>query len=464
MFAYGGDFGDQPNDGNFVTDGLVFSDKTPSPGLTELKKVIEPVKIEAADLANGMVLVKNLYDFVSLEHLAGTWSVIENGSVIQSGALPALDIKARTSGKVKVPFKQIANPKAGAEYFLNVSLKLAADTIWAQAGHEIAWGQLPIEVKAVKAAPKLKLPAKRIDIEDDGDEITVSADGLLLAFDKSMGRISALEREGIPLLVEGPRLHISRATTDNDRGFSPTTFEKIWQGAGYHEMQHRVDEVTFSRKAKDCVRIVAKTRVAPPIHRHGIDCVYTYDITADGLVTVQVAGTPKGENMPHFPRLGLQMAMPAEIDTALWYGLGPGEAYADTKLAQRVGVYQASVASLHTPYVFPQENGNREEVRRVALYDRQMAGILAAGDPLLNFTAHRYTTEELEKAKHQFDLAQDGDLVVNLDWKQCGIGTGSCGPQTFEHYRIKPEPFKFTIKLKALAPGELDGKSLFNLA
>ena len=463
FFAYGGDFGDQPNDGNFVTDGLVFSDKTPSPGLTELKKVIAPVKVEAANLAKGLVEVKNLYDFVSLEHLTPVWSVIENGAVIQSGSLAPLSIKARTSEKVKVPFKQIANPKYGAEYFLNISFKLSVDTLWAKGGHEIAWAQLPLPVKEVKAPSKLKLPAARIEIEDDGSEIIVAADGLLLVFDKQLGRISALERAGIPLLVNGPRLDIWRATTDNDRGFSPTTFEKVWQGAGYHEMQHRVDEVTFSRKAKDCVRIVAKTRVAPPIYRHGIDCVYTYDIAADGLITIQVAGTPKGENMPHFPRLGLQMTLPSEIDTALWYGLGPGEAYSDTKMAQRVGVYQSSIAALHTPYVYPQENGNREEVRRVALYDRHMVGLLAAGDPLLNFTAHRYTTAELDKAKHQHELSQDGDLVVNLDWKQCGIGTGSCGPQTFEQYRIPAEPFKFTIKLKALATGELDEKSLFNL-
>lgn len=463
FFAYGGDFGETPHDGNFITDGLVFPDKTPSPGLLELKKAIEPAHVEAADLEKCLVTVENRYDFVSLEHLSATWSVMESGSVVQSGALPPLAIKARTSEKVKIPFKRIDNPKPGAEYFLNISFKLAVDTIWAEAGHEIAWAQLPLPVKAVKPVARPKLPARKIEIDDDGSDLTVSADGLLLVFDKHMGRISALEREGAPLLIEGPRLHIWRATTDNDRGCAQNSFDTIWRNAGYHDMRHRVDEATFLRKAKDCVRIVAKTRVAPPIHRHGIDCVYTYDISADGTIVLQVAGTPKGEKLPHLPRIGLQMTMPAAMDTALWYGLGPGEAYSDTKMAQKVGVYQAPVAALHTSYVYPQENGNREEVRRVALYDRHMAGILAAGDPLLNFTAHRYGTESLEKAKHQFELPQDGDLTVNLDWRQCGIGTGSCGPQTFEQYRIQPEPFKFTMRLKALAPGELDGKSLFSL-
>ncbi len=461
FFAYGGDFGETPHDGNFVTDGLVFSDKTPSPGLTELKKVIEPVKVEASDLAKGLVLVKNLYDFRSLEHLKVVWSVIENGSPVQTGSLPPLKTKARTSETFKVPFHPIANPKPGAEYFLNVAFLLGEDTLWAKAGHEIAWGQMPLPVKAAK--PAVRKPAGQVAIDEDALDITVSAPGFLLVFDKAMGRIATLEREGIPLIIDGPRLHFWRAATDNDRGGGPNGFDGVWRKAGYHDMRHRVDEVSCSRKAKGLVQIKAKTRVAPPVYRHGIACEYIYEIAADGSISLEVSGVPKGQDMPHLPRIGLQMALPSCIDTAFWYGLGPGEAYSDTKMAQRVGLYQAPVAALHTPYVMPQENGNREEVRRVALYDRHMAGILAAGDPLINFTAHRYGTEELDKAKHQHELASNGDLIVNLDWKQCGIGTQSCGPATFEHYRIPAEPFKFKVKLKALAPGDLNESSLFSL-
>lgn len=463
FYAYGGDFGDTPNDGNFITDGLVFPDKSPSPGLTELKKVIAQVKVEDAGLSQGFIKVTNLYDFISLEHLNVIWSVMENGVPVQTGTIPPLKTKARSSEKVKIPFKMPANPKPGAEYFLNVSFLQGSDTLWAACGHEIAWGQLPLPVKAAKTPARGVVSKGPLEVEEGQTHLRVSMPGVMIEFDKCLGRISKWEREGLPLIVEGPRLHVWRATTDNDRGGGERSFDNIWRKAGYHAMTHRIDQVSLSRKGREAVQIKVKSRVAPPIHRHGIDCDYVYLINADGSVSIEVSGTPKGTDMPHFSRLGLQMTVPKCLDTVMWYGLGPGEAYADTKMAQKVGLYKMPVASLYTPYVFPQENGNREEVRRVAFYDRHMTGLLAAGAPLLNFTAQPFSTEDLDKARHQHELAERDALTVNLDWKQCGIGTGSCGPQTFEQYRIPAEPFKFSMTLRDFAPGELNDASLFSL-
>ncbi|MPN29976.1 Evolved beta-galactosidase subunit alpha [bioreactor metagenome] len=167
--------------------------------------------------------------------------------------------------------------------------------------------------------------------------------------------------------------------------------------------------------------------------------------------------------MPHFPRLGLQMMIPDCVDNVSWFGLGPGESYPDTKTAQRVGLFKASVDSLMTNYLYPQENGNRSEVRRVAFYDIHMAGLMVKFDEPMNFSAHRFLPEDIEAAKHPHELHEREDIVLNLDWKQCGIGSGSCGPQTAEKYKIMPEPFKFGMTFKGFAPGELNDTSMFSL-
>ncbi|MFA6929158.1 MAG: glycoside hydrolase family 2 TIM barrel-domain containing protein, partial [Lentisphaeria bacterium] len=150
FFAYGGDFGDYPNDGNFVADGLVFPDKTPSPGLLELKKVLAPVRLEAIDLKKGLLKITNHYDFLSLAHLHITWSFSENGKPLQSGILPTQKLPARQSGTLKIPFTMPDITCPDAEYFLNVTFLLGTDTLWARCGHEIAWAQFQVPSKTIK--------------------------------------------------------------------------------------------------------------------------------------------------------------------------------------------------------------------------------------------------------------------------------------------------------------------------
>lgn len=164
---------------------------------------------------------------------------------------------------------------------------------------------------------------------------------------------------------------------------------------------------------------------------------------------MSVSGKPYG-NLPHLPRIGLQMQVPGKYNNAKWYGRGPGESYPDTKQANRFGLYSDSVKNLYTPYIYPQENGNREETRWISLTDGKGAGFFAAGCPSISFSAHYFTTEDIDKATHRHQLVPRKDITLNLDYKQCGAGSGSCGPDTFEQYRIKPEPFEFTVLLSAI--------------
>jgi beta-galactosidase/evolved beta-galactosidase subunit alpha len=136
-----------------------------------------------------------------------------------------------------------------------------------------------------------------------------------------------------------------------------------------------------------------------------------------------------------------------------WLGRGPGESYADSQQAARVGLWRASVDELWTPYVRPQENGNRSGTRWVALRDAAGAGLLAAGDPALNFSAQRYTTEDIDRAEHTYELAPRPTITLHLDYQQNGLGSGSCGPGTSPAYQLQAEPFVLSVRLRPLAAG-----------
>lgn len=462
-FAYGGDFGEYPHDGNFVIDGLTFPDKSPSPGLLELKKVLAPVRLEALDLKKGLLKVRNLYDFLTLEHLHITWSISENGRPVQSGLLPPLALPAHQSGKLSIPYHLPSQPLPNAEYFLNVSFLLGVDTPWARCGQEIAWGQFKLPVKAPKAIPASNSALLWPDCQDNGTRIQLYANEVFLEFDKVQGIITAYERAGHPMLMRGPVCNLWRAPTDNDRGGGEASFAALWRKAGYDHLQQRVEAVESSYDGNTgACRLRVSARLAPPALKLGLDCTYIYDFFPDGSLDITTQVKPDAD-LPHFPRLGLQLLLPEEFSSVTWFGLGPGESYCDSKTAQRVGLYKMNLEQLSTPYIFPQENGNRSEVRRLSLCDQYSGGLLITAHPLLNFSAHRNTPEEFTQAKHLHELPPGDNIVLHLDWKQCGLGSASCGPQPAEEYLVPAKPTKFCFSFRALAPGELNDRSFFTL-
>jgi beta-galactosidase/evolved beta-galactosidase subunit alpha len=458
-FAYGGDFGDEPNDGNFVCDGLVFPDRTPSPGLIEYKKVIEPVLVEAEDLKEGRVRITNRYDFISLDHLAMSWEVSADGKVAQSGQMRMPKVAPGRSRAVTIPYELPSRPQAAAEYFLTIRFALAAATAWAPAGHEVAWAQFPLPVRTRRQAVSAVSSMPPIECREEAEGLLLSGPDFQIAFDRLLGRIASWTRGGRPVMHAGPRLNFWRATTDNDRGGDGMA--RKWRQARLHELQHRVDSVTWERLGDQAVAVRVVSRIAPPVLSIGFECEYDYVVYGSGDVIVQVQGRPcGGEFPPALPRIGLQMTVPGDLDNVRWFGLGPGEAYPDSKQAGWTGEFAASVDDLYTPYVFPQENGNRSDVRWLSLTASHGAGLLAAGMPTMNFSVHRCTTMDLEDARHTVEVPRRDELTLNLDYRQRPLGTASCGPGPWETYELKPEEFRFAVRLRcydadAGSPAEL---------
>ena len=447
-FAYGGDFGEEPHDGNFIVDGLVFPNRTPSPGLIEYKKVIEPVKVEPEDLRAGKVRIINRYEFQNLDHLQMTWTVSEDGVAIASGkaAIPA--IAPRKQKSVTLPLQAPAAPKPGAEYILNISFTLAGDTLWAASGHEVAWAQLPLPWKTAPAAIIKTAAMPPVSCRTVGQGIVITGSTFTATFDKARALITSWTHEGAPLLNAGPRLHFFRATTDNDRGgWGPTTMAAEWKKAFLHNAQHRVASVEVQELGA-AVRIKANVRIAGAVSSRYIECDYTYTFYGSGDLTIETHGVPVGTFPAQMPRIGLQMTLPESLDHVLWLGRGPGESYADSKQAGKVGLWRAKVDELYTPYVFPQENGNRTDIRWVSLANTRGMGLMATGCPELNFSAHRFTTMDLENARHTYELPDRREITLNLDYRQTGLGSASCGPGVLPQYILKPEEFRFAIRLR----------------
>ena len=442
-FAYGGDFGDKPNDGNFCIDGLNYPDRIAHTGLIEYKKVIEPVVVEAVDLKKGVVSVQNRYDFIDLTHLRGRWSLLRDGDVLEQGEMPALDIPPGEVQQITLPYA-LPNPRPGAEYRLNLSFTLRADMPWAPAGFEVAWAQF--EVPAKSAAPTIAVKTMpELAVNETKGEIAVEGEEFRLCFDKQLGTLSAWEYQGVPLLVAGPRFNVWRAPTDND-----VHFAKEWVKHGLDRLIHRTDRVELIRQLAQAVEVEIESVLAGYSLPPAFTVRYRYTIYGSGDVIIHTHVTPNPK-LPNLPRLGLQLRLPGVLDQFAWYGRGPHENYADKKYGARVGVYRGSVQEQYEPYIFPQENGNKSDVRWAAVTDLHGFGLLAAGLPLLNVSVHHYTPENFTAAKHTFELQRRDETILHLDHRQAGLGSNSCGPGPLEQYLIKPEDVEFSVRLKPYA-------------
>jgi beta-galactosidase/beta-glucuronidase len=459
-YAYGGDFGDVPNDGNFVIDGLLFPDRVPSPALAELSKVMQPVAISLAE-PGGKLELRNRYDFLPLSALAGSWSLLEDGVPVAGGALAPLSAGPGETEVVEAgPL-----PAVRGEAVLDVSLRLAAGTPWAPAGHEVAWEQFvlpaggtpaegptssPADAALVRSpAPQAsRSPAPQASrspaVTQSGDAVKVSGPSWKATF--AGGWLSSWEVGGAELLDVAPRLELWRAPTDNDKG-GPfvRAVAAEWEEAGLHRLQHRVER--FEAASGDGAALVSvATRVAPAGQAWGVRCLYRYAFDEDGRLTLRVEGHPEGQAPATFARIGLVMGLAPIFVEATWYGLGPHETYPDSMCAGRLGRHVVAVEDLETRYVVPQENGHRSLCRWCQLSGGHHA-LIVSGQPLFGFSVHRWSTAALAAARHRDELVAEPRLWLHLDHRQHGLGSASCGPGPLEQYVLRSGPFSFVLGL-----------------
>jgi beta-galactosidase/beta-glucuronidase len=473
-FAYGGDFGDEPNDGCFCIDGLVFPDRRPHPALLEYKKVLEPVAVDAVDLAKGRLKLRNRCDFLALDHLEARWRLLRDDRVLQQGPLPLPAVPARGEAEVSIPFTPPA-PEPGATHQLQLCFLTVADTLWAPRGHEVAWAQfdLPIPAPALPACGTGASPVRatagggcatpKLTVREKERTVSVAGKSFRLSFDRFTGTLAALEFRGRSLLEQGPRLNLWRAPTDNDMppsSWNPLRIAADWRKAGLDRLLSRVSRTEAERLDAHTLRFTSEFTLAAKSLRPAFTAVTSYTVRSDGDILLEQSLTPT-EGLPPLPRVGVQLVLDGRLNRLEWYGRGPHENYADRKESARVGRYRGTVQEQYVPYVRPQDFGAKCDCRWAALTDRSGVGLLAIGQPLLIVTAHHYSPENLTAARHTFDLTRENRTYLYLDYRHCGLGSASCGPGPLPAYLIVPTRMRFQLRLRPICLTTDDPMELF---
>ncbi len=461
-WAYGGDFGDVPNDANFVCDGLVWPDRAPHPAMWEHKKLAQPVAVEAVDLERGRIRIRNERDFTTLAGLRGQWELQAGGEVIARGALPRLALAPGEARELTLKLPE-ARRAAGRERFLDIRFFTTRDSAWAKAGHEIAAEQLAFPAARARRARAARGTGNRPLVIETAAGIEVVAGDARAGFDRATGTLASLRRDGVEVLARGPLLQLWRAATDNDGiklwGAQEQKALGRWRALGLDRLAHRLERFAWAQRKDGTV--VVELRHAASGRARWRDATHThrYILRGDGAIVVENDARFGAKDFTDLPRVGVCLHLQPGFEHARFYGRGPLENYADRKAAAFVGLHEMTVDAMHVPYIMPQENGHRTDARWLELSresaraERQGAtrspALRVEGAPLFEFNVTRFPAEDLYAAKHTIDLAPRPETLVYLDAAHRGLGTASCGPDTLPRYRITQSrhTWSYTLRL-----------------
>jgi len=443
-YRYGGDFGDDPTNGNFCIDGLIMPDGTPSPSLYEYKKVIEPVQTECIDIGKGIFRLINRYDFVSLDHLNLTCSLFEDDRLIEALDVELPKIGGRETAEIQLPVGQDIEKVSGAKYYFVFSYKLNQDTSWAAKGHELANATfvLPGRSKLPKAHGDGELLVKK-----EGAFLNVSGNDFNITFDCVKGTLNQVTWNGKIQIEKGPQFNFWRAPIDNDMYLLNDYRTKYFMHLGHEIVEDICYELNDGVFEWHTDALYGTTNSSWHYRLK-----YQYKIYPDGDILCSINGLASGmkDNAPFMvPRLGLDLQLNNDFVQTQWRGRGPGESYPDSKQANSFGVYTKSVNELFTNYVKPQENGNRSGCDWVSFTDHDANGLIFISNETFNFSASHYEVSDLEKARHTVDLKPRDYVVLHIDYKQNGLGSNSCGQDQLEKYRCKFEDFNLSFRISA---------------
>jgi len=424
--AYGGDFahlGEDQNDGTFCQNGLVFGDHQVSPKLIEVKKVYQNVKIFEGDLVTGVFKIRNDFLFTNLNEFKLKWEILKDGIRTESGEM-TVDIEPLATKRVVIPYE--IPEKAEEEYILNISFVTTSDTLWAKAGHEVAYEQfiLPVEriVKEEKASGDVEVI--------NGDSVIVKGSGFTVTFDKNTGLISSYNFAGEEMFKEPPVLNFWRAATDNDKGNKLPSRCETWKEAGKNA------SVSSFEVVKEDGFALIKVEFTLPTKENESKVYLNYKVSADGKIDFDYTLVP-GKKLPEIPEVGMMFILPRKFENLTFYGKGPHENYIDRDKSARVGIYSGLVKDQFVPYISPQECGNKTGVRWATLKDSLNKGLLIKGNPTVELNALHFTPSEVENSKHLYELVNDDKVVVRVNYKQMGVGgDDSWGAKTHYEFNI----------------------------
>lgn len=462
-WAYGGHFGDEPNDRQFCINGLVGPDRTPHPGLRELAWCARPVTVEPAEPAGRRLTITNRRTFAPLDDLVFGWELLVEGETVAEGRVEVASVAAgaaRTGKVVGLP-RRVAAPAS-----MVVTARLAKAAKWAPAGHVVGWDQFAVDLPVTPAAvPAEPAPAAIRSATDDGG-VRLIAGALAVTVDSATGAVRSIDR-GRRRWFEGdlyPTLW--RAPIDNDGvvaqgAAGPTDPLGRWLADGLDRLRWVVDEVEIVRESPSgrvtggaasgapepvvAATVIRRGRLLPADvdgrAGPGATVVTTLRLTTAGIeLGLDVDATDAGWD--DLPRVGLSATVAEGLDRLRWLGPGPDETYPDRRAGAVVRRWASTVAEQYHPYVVPQEHGAHVDTQWLELVDRRGRGLRVVGDDRFSFSARHHDDAQLTAARTVADLKPSPTVDVHLDLAMRGVGTGACGPDVLPPYVVGPGPHR----------------------
>lgn len=451
-YKYGGDFGDDPNNGNFCIDGMLMPDRTPSTSLVEYKKVIEPIETKSIDILSGLYLLTNRLDFNTLTDYKLICQFYEDDHLIEEKQEYIPKTPARTTSNIKINYPEI-DFKPGALYTVHFIYQLKDEKLWAQRGFEVTrsvfiWHKEKPQIKSSENK------TRELTIKEETAFFTVVGERFSVRFDRVKGKLLQAFYDNKEVIVKGPEMNFWRAPIDNDMYILEDYKNKYFMHLP-HESIRTVNYKIKEEKFEMCVNSFYGTTNSAWYY----ELNYKYTVDKFGKLSYIINGIASGRKMlapPMLPRLGVSLHLSKDFDTVSWRGLGPLENYPDSRQAAYPGVFNSSVDELFVNYVKPQENGNHMNCDWVSLSNNNKT-LLIKSEEMFDYSVSRYESKDLELAKHTIDLKKRDYLVLNIDSCQNGLGSNSCGQDQLDRYRCKFEDFslQFSIFLE-----ELDGSNI----
>ncbi|MCP5062661.1 MAG: DUF4981 domain-containing protein [Ignavibacteriae bacterium] len=450
-FAYGGDFGpeDIPSDSNFCINGLILPNREISPKLWEIKKVYQNIKVEPVDLLSGKVKIRNKFSYTNLKNYEINWEVQEDGIVIQHGKLDELDLEPLAEREVVIPYIKI-DAKPEAEYWLKVKFLETKNNPWSEKGFEIAWDQMKLPHQ-VDSKEDLKISTKaRIRVTENNKKLSVIGNDFRIQFDKESGVMNLLEYNSVNYLHStenlegGPILNLFRAPLDND---GKVNYE--WVKHNFDKMESKLERFEVIQEKENRVRIetniLYNTSANASLHHKSI-----YTILGNGSIAIDNHFIPEGE-LPTLPKIAVSFILNNKFEKLKWYGRGPHENYSDRKTSAAIEQYSSTVEEQYFPYVKPQANGSKQDVRWLMLSNSKDNGLLIVNNSNpFSFSALHYSEEVLASANHTYDLIRSNEIYLNIYASERGVGNSSCGPEILEQYEAKAKPLFFSYNIRPI--------------
>ncbi len=508
FYAYGGDFGDTIGDANFCINGLVFPDRSTKPALEEVKKVQQYVKIKAIDEQGGKFEISNHYFYQNLDLAQLQWQFTESGILKAEGVVELTSLEPGAAQQFNVPFPSMILEEK-KDYHITFSLQLREDQTWAAAGHEIAREQFWVsKATSLEVGFDAKEPIQQ---STENKRYRFANNSFSIQFNTQTGLLENYYSAGHILFEEGPMPNLWRAPTDNDRGasFNPmaASHGTYWQEIGLDDLQNKVktfkienigtaevqltvngvlqsDRISFPYETQYTIFGNGFIQVSQQLDRSGHFKDFGKMTFWGGLIGALIFialiiliwrkvqrkwlaallsiipilflmgtiaacgyGVKNYFDTQALARVGVQLKLPTSNQVVQWYGRGPFENYPDRNTAALMGIHSATIDELYTPYIRPQENGNRGDTQWLEINDEKNIGLRIEGVDL-NFSAHKYTLENLTTAAHTTDLKPAEYLSLNIDHKTSGVGGNSMRNSFIEDFLLKEKQYRYSFWLK----------------